>query len=300
MIYIKLSDEETNETILEGVFIHEQSCKKGHVDNVFNKYGNSLDTNISGAIGERVVRKLLGLPFKSSEGSYKNPDVLDYQIRTSIVHTNRPFFREHEFRDDTTGYVRKADNPKDTFIYVSLSDKKATDGSCVWGVYTGEEILSHKNVINPNGRGPMNVMEKKDLNLDFSTITGLYKHKPMKIIIAGSRSITDYNKLLIAIEYSNYNITEIVSGGAKGVDMLGEQFAKNFGIPVKRFIPNWRPNGELDKSAGFKRNKEMADYGEALIAVHDGQSKGTSNMINLARNKGIPVVVYNTTTGVFS
>ena len=100
----------------------------------------------------------------------------------------------------------------------------------------------------------------------------------MKIVIAGSRSITDINILLKAIKLSEYEITredEIVSGGARGVDSLGEKYAKNKAIAVKLFKPNWDKYG---KSAGVIRNYEMAKYCDRAIVIHNGSS-GRLNMI---------------------
>ncbi|MCR4662865.1 MAG: DUF2493 domain-containing protein [Endomicrobiaceae bacterium] len=100
----------------------------------------------------------------------------------------------------------------------------------------------------------------------------------MKIVIAGSRTITDMNILVKVIKLSGYKITEqdeIVSGGARGVDTLAEMYAKNKGIPLKIFKPDWNKYG---KSAGVIRNYEMAKYCDAGIVIHNG-SNGSINMI---------------------
>lgn len=113
----------------------------------------------------------------------------------------------------------------------------------------------------------------------------------MKVIIAGSRSITDYELIKRAIVGSRFAITEVVSGGARGVDRLGERWAAENGIPVIQFIPDW---DTLGKKAGYARNADMANYAEALIAVYDGASKGTGHMIDIATRKKLKVFVYNT------
>lgn len=110
----------------------------------------------------------------------------------------------------------------------------------------------------------------------------------MKTIIAGSRTINDYGKVDIAIENSLFNITEVVSGGAKGVDLLGERHAEDMGYPIRRFLPDWSKG----KSAGLLRNVEMAEYADALIAVWDGKSRGTKHMIDVATKKGLKVYVF--------
>jgi hypothetical protein len=109
----------------------------------------------------------------------------------------------------------------------------------------------------------------------------------MRTIIAGSRGITDYEEVRKAIIDSGFIITEVVSGACPtGVDPLGERWAYLNDIPVKRFPADWDKFG---KGAGPIRNREMARYGEALIACWDGVSRGTLNMVQEARLKGLKV-----------
>lgn len=112
----------------------------------------------------------------------------------------------------------------------------------------------------------------------------------MKTIIAGSRDINDLRLLEKAIEDSGFNITEVICGGARGVDNLGRKWAGNGNrTPVKMFPAQWNKFG---KSAGYRRNVQMADYGEALIALWDGKSKGTKHMIDIAISKKLKVYVH--------
>ena len=108
----------------------------------------------------------------------------------------------------------------------------------------------------------------------------------MKVIIAGGRDFTDYMKLASACDalLREVTVSEIVSGTAKGADQLGERFANGGGYPIKRFPADWDKHG---KAAGPKRNAEMAEYADCLIAFWDGQSKGTKNMIDTAKKKGL-------------
>jgi predicted Rossmann-fold nucleotide-binding protein len=121
----------------------------------------------------------------------------------------------------------------------------------------------------------------------------------MKTIIAGSRNIraTLYD-IAKAVNASGFAITEVVSGGAKGIDRLGENWALAHNIPVKQFFPDWKnldtPNaivksnqyGQYNALAGFDRNEKMAEYAEALIAIWDGSSNGTKDMITRMINHG--------------
>lgn len=111
----------------------------------------------------------------------------------------------------------------------------------------------------------------------------------MRVIIAGSRTINEESIVQDAIFYSHMDITEIVSGGAKGVDKIAIVLAKRHKIPLKVFIPEWKRYG---KEAGPIRNQIMAQYAQGLIAVWDGQSKGTRDMINQATRCGLKVYVY--------
>lgn len=114
----------------------------------------------------------------------------------------------------------------------------------------------------------------------------------MKTIIAGSRGITDLRLLEKAIEASGIDVSQVVCGGARGVDDLGRKWAGNgHRIPVKMFPAQWDRYG---KSAGHIRNTQMAHYAEALIALWDGKSKGTKHMIKEAKNLKLQVFVYNT------
>lgn len=114
----------------------------------------------------------------------------------------------------------------------------------------------------------------------------------MKTIIAGSRDITDMNVVLAAINGISWHITEVVSGGARGVDKLGEAWAQHHGIPIKQFLVTPQEWKTIGKSAGHRRNRKMGDYAEALVAVWDGVSPGTKGMIEYARSKGLRVYVH--------
>ena len=110
----------------------------------------------------------------------------------------------------------------------------------------------------------------------------------MKVIIAGSRTISDTTPVLEAITESGFAISEVVCGMAQGVDRTGQLLAAKAMIPVMEFPADWR---RLGKSAGRARNWEMARYADALIAVWDGNSGGTRHMIETARKQGLKVFV---------
>lgn len=119
-----------------------------------------------------------------------------------------------------------------------------------------------------------------------------------KLIVAGSRNYNDYSefKKLIddnmrrILKVNNASDIEFVSGGCRGVDKMGEKYAEENGMNVKVFEADWKKYG---KSAGPIRNSEMADYGDALIAFFNGESKGTLDMINKAKKKKMPITIIN-------
>ena len=105
----------------------------------------------------------------------------------------------------------------------------------------------------------------------------------MKVIIAGTRTFNDYKLLCNTIKELNINIDEIVCGGAKGADTLGEKYAKENNISIKYFLADWDKYG---KRAGPIRNHQMGDYADYLIAFWDKKSKGTLDMINYMQQIG--------------
>jgi hypothetical protein len=114
----------------------------------------------------------------------------------------------------------------------------------------------------------------------------------VKVIIAGSRSITEFETVKAAIEASGFTISEVVSGAAKGVDRLGEQYAAEHGISVKQFKPDWARN---KRGGGLVRNKDMAEYADAAVIVWDGESKGAKHMADTMQQLGKPVYLHTLT-----
>lgn len=112
----------------------------------------------------------------------------------------------------------------------------------------------------------------------------------MKVIIAGSREGFSQRLLDEAMENCGFVVTEVVSGGARGVDRLGEAWAGERGIDVTQFIPDW--NGPTGKAAGHVRNRQMGDYADAAVVLWDGQSKGSKGMIDYMKKLGKPCHVY--------
>lgn len=125
--------------------------------------------------------------------------------------------------------------------------------------------------------------------------------KEIRIIVAGSRDFDDYNLLKLTLkEYikgldiADLSQVVIISGAARGADTLGEYFAYDYQIAVRKFPAKW---DEIGKRAGWVRNAEMAKYAAekhgVLFAFWDGKSRGTKNMIDLANRYSLEVHVVN-------
>ena len=106
----------------------------------------------------------------------------------------------------------------------------------------------------------------------------------MKIAIVGSRKInvTDIERYVSDCE-------EIVSGGARGVDTCAAEHAKNNGIKLTVFIPQYERYG---RAAPIVRNKEIVDYADKIIAFWDGKSNGTKFVIDNCRKLDVPIKIY--------
>lgn len=117
----------------------------------------------------------------------------------------------------------------------------------------------------------------------------------MKICICGSRIIKRYAPIEKALneffaEHSDLKMTELISGAAKGVDTLAENFALRNGIPIQRYYADWQKFGI---GAGFKRNSQMVDISDAVIAIFPLglRTNGTMDTVRKGRVKGILVFI---------
>lgn len=113
----------------------------------------------------------------------------------------------------------------------------------------------------------------------------------MIVIIAGSRSLAGTPRLAVtvdeAVAASGFDVSEVMSGCARGVDLAGEAWANERRIP----IIHWPYIGHLQNAGGIVRNRQMARFADALVVVHDSRSVGTLRMIEAMRALDKPVHV---------
>lgn len=105
----------------------------------------------------------------------------------------------------------------------------------------------------------------------------------------------EYKNTLIGILdrfCAKYKPKKFVSGGAEGVDSWAEEYFRNKRISREIFEPDWRPNGVYDPGAGFRRNKQIIESADFVIAFTSG-SNGTKNSIEWAKRLNKSLVVFN-------
>lgn len=126
-----------------------------------------------------------------------------------------------------------------------------------------------------------------------SDVRDYLRVRAVKLVIAGSRGIEDFDLVEQSYKESGFKVIEIVSGTANGVDKLGEKLAVKLKLPVAYFPADW---DGLGKRAGFVRNEAMADYADAGLIIWDGVSKGTEHMQEALkrRNKPFKTIIHTT------
>lgn len=120
------------------------------------------------------------------------------------------------------------------------------------------------------------------------------------VAIVGSRDYPDleqvrsYVRGMKLVQDEHGIPMRVVSGGARGVDAAAEEEAVRLGLEVAVFPAHWnrQPDGSYDKSAGFRRNKQIVEAADYVVAFWDGKSKGTQHTMRLAYDDGKLVYWY--------
>ena len=117
------------------------------------------------------------------------------------------------------------------------------------------------------------------------------------LAIVGSRNFSDYEKLCeVMVQFfldsrDGYGLKEIISGGAKGSDCLGAKWAREHGVRLTEFLPDWDKFG---RAAGTIRNEEIVKTSDAVLAFWSGDAKtspGTASTLSIAKRLKKPTIV---------
>jgi hypothetical protein len=110
----------------------------------------------------------------------------------------------------------------------------------------------------------------------------------MKLIIAGAQTFTDYQHLCQALAPDRHRITLVLTGGARGAEQLGYRWAWKHTVRHRLFHTEWERFG---KTAGVRRNHQMAQAGDVLVVCGDDPSPGTAHLMQCMQALGKPVVL---------
>ena len=116
----------------------------------------------------------------------------------------------------------------------------------------------------------------------------IYKMKvgiSVKVAVIGSRGLqVDHLE-----DYLPEGVTEIVSGGARGVDACARNYALRHGLKLTEFLPEY---GKYGRGAPLRRNIAIIEYADLVLAFWDGESRGTKYVIDNCNKRNMPVVVH--------
>lgn len=105
-----------------------------------------------------------------------------------------------------------------------------------------------------------------------------------KLMVCGSRTITDEKLVFSKLDeyFALHKNLAILSGGARGVDSIGEKWANLHNVPIERFLPDWKKYG---RRAGIIRNKQMVEAADYVMIFWNGTSKGTKSVIDFCQKQ---------------
>ena len=111
----------------------------------------------------------------------------------------------------------------------------------------------------------------------------------MRVAVVGSREIPDFVDVDYLIQRIPLNCTEIISGGAAGIDSLARQAANRLGLPIREYLPEY---GRLGKRAPLVRDEQIVKNADLVIAIWDGKSRGTAYTLDVCVRLHVPFRIY--------
>src|SRR5713101_10125685 len=115
----------------------------------------------------------------------------------------------------------------------------------------------------------------------------------MQLIIAGSRMFTNYQHLCQVLAPDRHRFTQVLTGGARGAEQLGSRWAWKHTVKHQLCRAEWERFG---KTAGVRRNHQLAQAGDVLVVFGDGQAPGTAHLMQCMQELGKPVVLVSVDT----
>jgi hypothetical protein len=118
-----------------------------------------------------------------------------------------------------------------------------------------------------------------------------------KVAVVGSRTCLDRELVYRVLTKNRSKISLIVSGGAEGADTLAVKWATDYGVPYLTFPALWHDpdTGKFDRSAGYRRNREIVKASDVVLAFWDKKSPGTKLTINIAKELKKPLKIFEFT-----
>lgn len=157
---------------------------------------------------------------------------------------------------------------------------------------------------------PAPVVQSTVADTSASMANSVPSAKPVfALLVAGSRTFHDAMTMenvlnnLLSVKAQTHDII-IVEGAARGADSLAREYAKHHGYQVKEFPAQWVVNGQRDRAAGFKRNRQMHEFlkdhtERGCVCFWDGTSPGTADNFKLCKEFGTPLRVYDFQQGTY-
>ena len=185
---------------------------------------------------------------------------------------------EGDFREVTVGDMTAGSKP--TGIAGEIQDIYRTGDPTT----VKQRVQDFLNQKDPTGELRQTAAEQQELAIKKD------ENRPLNVIVAGGRNYSDYKTVKAKLDDFRSTLKpgreiNIISGGAPGADSLGERYAKENNLDIRRFSADWNQHG---KAAGPIRNEQMAAEGDVLISFPGGT--GTKNMIKNMRSRGKRVI----------
>ncbi len=194
------------------------------------------------------------------------------------------------YKDHHDVYVGRAGKGQDGYFGNPFNNADRNKSIKLFKKYFYEKIHSdpefHRRVLALKGKVLGCFCKPKKCHADVIT-DYLNNLKPLNLGVVGSRTFNDYQFLCDMLKW--HDIKKIISGGAKGADSLAERYAAEKKYPLKVIMPEWE---EFGKSAGYRRNVQIVEQSDEIIAFWDGNSKGTAHTIKIAEDSGKSVYTY--------